>query len=76
MKCLNVDYSILILKKDSLRLFGMFEFQVLFGNVEANGYHFIAKKFNVKNFISVSIPITNLPVFTNILNILIFFVYI
>lgn len=40
----------------------MFAFQILFGNVEANGYRCFARKFNVKNFISVSAPVTNLPV--------------
>lgn len=62
LKCLNVDYSILILKNDSLRMYGMFEFQVLFGNIEANGYHCIAKKFNIKNFINVSVSVVDIPV--------------
>lgn len=61
--CLDMDLSVLVVPQEGLRLMGAFAFQVLFGQVEANGYLCKGKKFSAKYFIHTSHPITHSPLY-------------
>ncbi|KAI1726930.1 mRNA cleavage and polyadenylation factor CLP1 p-loop domain-containing protein [Ditylenchus destructor] len=59
--CVDLDLSVLIVPEEGLRIMGAFAFQVLFGQVEANGYLCKGRKYNAKNFIHTSHPNTHVP---------------
>uniref|UniRef100_A0A915EIJ6 Polyribonucleotide 5'-hydroxyl-kinase Clp1 P-loop domain-containing protein n=1 Tax=Ditylenchus dipsaci TaxID=166011 RepID=A0A915EIJ6_9BILA len=60
-KCINMEYHLIVIPKQGVQLYGAFSFQVLFGNVRANGYLCPTKKYNSKNFIPVSLPQAHAP---------------